>query len=231
MTVARDDVARDVGRSRRLPVRDTRHPLRSCRHRDVQISAVCRCFPPDDSRHRQSGGGRQLREIVRGNRIRHPLASLPPIIFNEYHPAVRLHMLHEAREHAGLMFDEVEDVREQHPIDEVGELERAGDVGDDPIDLRRASQRGERLGVAVDGVDVPLGTKPLEQRSREGPIAGTDVRPGAAFLADGAGDEVDCVARVQATAAVAGTFVRPRYARNSMMPLMITWGYLAGRYP
>ena len=102
-------------------------------------------------------------------------------------------------------------VREQHPIDEIGKLERAGEVGDDPIDMRHTAQGPERIGVVIDSVDVSLGTESLEQRPREGPIPGSDVRPDPTFGVDRAGEEVDRVARVQATAGVAaGTFVRPR---------------------
>ena len=140
-------------------------------------------------------------------------------------------MLHEAREDARLLFDEVQHVRQQHPIDERGEVERAGDVRDDPIDMLNTRQGRQRLGVVVDGVDVSCGTESLEQRPCERPIAGADVRPGPTFVVDRAGDQVDRFARVQATAGVAGTFVRPRYARYSMIPLMITCGMFSSTFP
>ena len=128
----------------------------------------------------------------------------------------------------------MEDVGEQHSIDECRELEGgAHDVCDDEIDLRYATQRRQRFGVVVDGVDVASGTQSLEQRAREGPVAGADVRPSPPFVVDRAGDEVDCFARVQATAAAvaAGTFARPRYARYSMIPLMITCGMFNRTFP
>lgn len=206
--------------------------LRSRRHRDVEVSAVRRRFPPDNLRRRQPRRGRKPRQIFRGNRKRHPPTRLAAIVFDEHHATTRLHTLRKARQHARLIVDEMQDVGEQHPVDEIGELERAGDVGDDAIDMRNASQRGERSRVVIDGIDVSLGSKSIEQRSSERPVSGADVRPRAAAVVDRAGDEVDRLVRVQATAGVsAGTFVRPRYARYNMMPLMITCGMLRSTFP
>ena len=136
------------------------------------------------------------------------------------------------RQHARLIFDEVQDVGQKHPVDERGELEGGTrDVCDDEIDALYATQRRQRFGVVVDGVDMSGGAKSLEQRLRERPVARTDVSPGAALVADRGGDEADGVARVQAAAGVAGTFARPRYARNSMMPLMMTCGIFNRTFP
>jgi hypothetical protein len=130
------------------------------------------------------------------------------VILDDDNAASRTNAPYQLGEHSLRIPNEVKRIRREHSIEELlaetREIERAREVGGDGNDVGAFAcgplrEHGQPLRIFVDRVDPTVGSEKLNERPRERPVAGPNVRPRAVATFDSWGNERRRLTRVHVT--------------------------------